>query len=448
MQDLKLIKHSPEIERRVLNWLMYTGDVTNLSLQQAMLRLTVSCFYNQAGKYIFKLIQDCYKQRLSFDELQIMDLLKDAPKDVYDYFTQAIHTGYKENIIPDDIDILICNWHLRLKIREFKNVLQNLANEPIPQNCNNLIMQSINNLGVIQFGKDKQGSTTEQIVDRYLTGFYKDDERIATNLACLDSGLEGGFHNCSLITVAGDSGVGKTNFCLYLMHNLSLSLPEKQTLYFNMEMPENQMWQRLVSIIAGKRFESFNDYERDKFIAQSLDHPTTFFDENLRNIADIETMCRIKAMEKPISVIVIDYLTLISNPGIFERNDLKQTDITTRLGQLALSLNCIIIAASQVNRNAGTRAKDDRCPYPTDASDSMGSFKTSSCWIGLERPELYLQDEHYKNKFVAKIRKNRNGQVFDAVFDFNKGTFAQCGQEQYFSNLPKSPKQSSNIVYC
>src|SRR5690606_23206305 len=103
----------------------------------------------------------------------------------------------------------------------------------------------------------------------------------------------------------------------------------------------------------------------------------------------ILTTARLKAMEKPISVIVVDYLGLVQNRGQFERNDLKQADITTKLAKLAMELNCVVIALSQINRASSSRAKDDQCPYPSDAADSSGSHRSSTLWLGVNRPELY-----------------------------------------------------------
>ena len=109
----------------------------------------------------------------------------------------------------------------------------------------------------------------------------------------------------------------------------------------------------------------------------------------------------------------------------YDREDLKISDITQRLTALAMKLKCIVIGLTQVNRDPAKRSKDDRCPYPSDVADSVGSVRSSSLWIGIDRPELYQDDFVSKNLFVAKCRKNRRGDNFEAYFDFNGGRFKE-----------------------
>jgi len=144
-------------------------------------------------------------------------------------------------------------------------------------------------------------------------------------------------------------------------------------------------------------------------------------------------------MEKPISVIVVDYLGLVENHGVFERNDLRQADITSKLARLAIELDCVVIALSQINRGASSRASDDRCPYPHDAADSSGSHRSSTLWIGVDRPELYQSDPCYRNQFVVKCRKNRFGGIFEMVYAFNNGTFAQVHDGFFKKPFAKTP---------
>src|SRR5690606_33030387 len=86
------------------------------------------------------------------------------------------------------------------------------------------------------------------------------------------------------------------------------------------------------------------------------------FDHARIDIDYIETIAHLQAMEKPLSVIVVDYLGLVTTRNKHEREDLKISDITQRLAALAMNLNCIVIGLSQVNRDSSKRQKDDRCP--------------------------------------------------------------------------------------
>ena len=149
---------------------------------------------------------------------------------------------------------------------------------------------------------------------------------------------------------------------------------------------------------------------------------------------------------KSISVIVVDYLSLVETKQSFERNDLKQSYITGKLAQLAIELNCTVIALSQINRGAANRGVEDRCPWPHDAADSSGGHRSASLWFGVDRPELYQDDPCYRNQFVVKCRKNRFGTTFDLIFAFNEGTFAEV-PNGWFRNPQPLAKNAEKSIF-
>ena len=233
----------------------------------------------------------------------------------------------------------------------------------------------------------------------------------------------------SLIIIAAGASVGKTGFSIYLMDAVARAQPGSESLFFSIEMECEEIWMKHIGICAGKPFDKLTEAERLEAVAKSLQVPIKIYDTAMcRSTADIDfilTTARMRAMEKPLSVIVVDYLGLVQNKGSFERNDLKQSDITGKLAQLAIELNCTVIALSQINRGSANRGVEDRCPWPHDAADSSGGHRSAALWFGVDRPELYQEDSSYCNQFVVKCRKNRFGNTFDLIFAFNQGTFAE-----------------------
>ena len=131
----------------------------------------------------------------------------------------------------------------------------------------------------------------------------------------------------------------------------------------------------------------------------------------------------------------------------FERNDLKQSYITGKLAQLAIELNCTVIALSQINRSAANRGVEDRCPWPHDAADSSGGHRSASLWFGVDRPELYQDDPCYRNQFVVKCRKNRFGDTFETIFAFNGGSFAEVQQGYFRAPYAPAAKSSEKAMF-
>jgi replicative DNA helicase len=260
----------------------------------------------------------------------------------------------------------------------------------------------------------------------------------------------GGIMAKSFITIAAGAGVGKTGFALYLLDAIARAQSDSQCLFFSLEMEAKQIWMRHVGICAKKPFDQLTADERLAAVAKGMQIAIQIYDSSMcKSAADIDfilTTARLKAMDKKISVIVVDYLGLVEAKGNFESNAIKQTDITSKLARLAIELDCIVIALSQINRSPSARASDDRCPYPSDASGSSGSYFSSTLWLGVDRPELYQDDPSYRNQFVVKCRKNRFGGIWELILAFNDGTFAEV-PTGWFKLPSKQYKNSEEAVF-
>lgn len=429
---MAIVKCNPNAELRVITSLLMLGDYKSIQAKKAMIRLDDDCFYNEYNRDFFIIIKKRYGEQLPFDDIIFMDLIKPLSKDHYNHYMNTIYGSMRSTAnFEAYIDELVISRRLRKQIAYASNMLANCRAARTNQESEEFLQQGIGEIVGATLNNQKTGSTLAEIGERYFDGSY-DGEIIKTNVDEFDLALGGGLQNSAMITVCGDTGVGKTYFALYLMHKISNFTTEKQSLYFNLEMKENKTWERLVGIVGKKPFFTMSTQERIKAHTKANIHPTTIYEEKNSDIDDIIAICRVKAMEKPISVIVVDYITLVTCKNDYHRNDLEQTSIAKRLASLAIELQCIVIATSQTNRNPEKRPIDDRCPYKTDASDSSGNYKSAELWIGIDRPELYNDDPYFKNKFIAKARKNRNGSLFSLVWDFNAGTFGERNDSKEF----------------
>ena len=276
-----------------------------------------------------------------------------------------------------------------------------------------------------------------------------DEIKIPTASEQLNELLQGGIMPKSLIIVAAGASVGKTGFSIYLTDVIARAQPDTESLFFSIEMEYKHIWMRHVGICAGKPFDKLSHDERLGAMSKLSQVPMRIYDTAMCHaVADIDfilTTARLRAMERPISVIVVDYLGLVETKQSFERNDLKQSYITGKLAQIAIELNCTVIALSQINRGAANRGVEDRCPWPHDAADSSGGHRSASLWFGVDRPELYQDDPYYRNQFVVKCRKNRFGDTFETIFAFNGGSFAEVHQGYFkapYAPAAKSPEKA------
>lgn len=428
-----MIKHCYETERSVLGTLITLGDYNSPDVQKAMLVLTEDCFYKPESRALFRILRRCYEKKESLSLVAVLDYLSKKDESIYQYVESVMKDSYygKAQLAPR-VENLVTLSTLRDQVQIMQTTLNLCAAEPLPNEAANILREGIGEIGRVKLSKAMQGSTMEEITNRYFDDYYAANSLVKTNVFALDLALQGGMANQSLVTVCGDSGVGKTFFSLYLMRMITQSIADKQSLFFSLEMGEHKIWERLISIVGKKQKKDMNFDELAQAITKLYSHKTTIFEEQFKDIATIETICRVHALEKPLAVVIVDYLTLVESKGKFDRHDLKQSDITKRLASLAMELDCIVIALSQANREVSKRDPSDRCPYPQDAADSSGSFRSSTLWFGIDRPELHDNEPSLKNKFVANCRKNRYGEPFEVVWAFDGGIFNEVDQYNHF----------------
>lgn len=437
-------KYSLETEHEVLETIMHFADHKNIRVQKAMLSLTTDCFYNSDNKSVFRLIRDCFTKQEPFHFVDILSLIPSSNPELFERMSWLIdsygkaHAG--ESNFEHYVERLIILGKLRQQLSLSRQMIQAVDECPSAHDAQAIMAQSLTEISELRYSRSKHGIDYVEIAEDFYDGKMTTESKLPTACEQLNEVLDGGFMPKSLILAAAAPSVGKTWFSIFLMDAIARMKPEHQSLFFSIEMEYKNIWERHVGIRAGKPFDKLNYDERLAAIAKLMCQPTKIYDAEIcRSVSDIDfirTTARLRAMEKPISVIVVDYLGLVDSQQHYEANHLKQTDITSKLARLAIELNCTVIALSQINRGAANRAADDRCPWPHDASDSSGGHKSSSYWLGLDRPELYQDDPCYRNQFVIKCRKNRFGGTFELVLAFNEGIFSEVPYNHFGKPKP------------
>lgn len=398
---MKGVKANPDAELGVLGTLIQEGNPDSLQVKKSMMQLDEKLFYNSSYRELFRLIKKFYDSNHCFDEVTFLTM--SLPDDMQLLIEQCImHKHFSRPLLEHHIEELHRLYELRMQLNILSNTYKECMNEPINTLSIERMRLGIKEAGETSLSRQKQGKSFAEIYLSDLNQEYQGQNKIVCGVKQFET-----IKNSSLITIAGASGIGKTFFSIYVMDEIARFQSEKQILFFSLEMKCNEIWERYLHIRQARK-EDTDQLPKGKV-----------FDQPRIDIEYIETISQFEAINKPISVIVIDYLALVTSKGKYDREDLRLSDITQRLAALAMNLNCIVICLSQVNREVARRNKDDRCPYPHDVADSVGSVRSSSLWIGIDRPE------DMNNIFVAKCRKSRYGNNFEAWFDFNNGRFVE-----------------------
>lgn len=426
------IPYSLEIEKRMLGALISLERPTELLVQQAMLQLDASCFYNSETKLLFSEINNLFVNNKEFDFVSLSSITNAGI-----LFETLRSEFYTSNLIAHDVLELINYKTLRKQLSILSESIIIASQNRNPQEALNSISEQMQKMvHSSQLKNEEKIKSYEICIEEELNFSDENQGLISTEIPNMPSIPNGG-----LITIAGRSGHGKTFFAMYVMDKIINIFPEKQSLYFNLEMMQRTMLDRH-AILLGAQGKSAK--ERIKNAA----HLLVLKDVNLISvpmitIEEIESISRISSLKKPISVIVVDYLGLVGSKTKYESNYLQQNSIAKRLAALAIELNCVVIALIQVNREFRNRPSGQRCPIPSDSSESMGSVHSASWWLGIDQPYLDDEERQFLNLFQVQCRKNRGDSgLFKLEFDFKNGQFFQRLQPFIYNYSNKKEKQA------
>ena len=253
------------------------------------------------------------------------------------------------------------------------------------------------------------------------SGFYK-----------LDS-LTNGFQNSELIIIAGRPSIGKTAFSLTLSMN-AIKYSKMPILFFSLEMSKEQLIYRLLAMetnISQSQLKYGKLYKLDWIklskVLKILSKLPFFIDDkpNL-NISSIQSKIKVLfSNQQKIGLIIIDYLQLIENSRLSNKNRAYQlSQITRSLKNLAREFKLPIIALSQLNRNVELRL--NKKPILADLKES-GSIEQDADLVILLSKHQNLSFKNLNNLvnpyqiiIDVAIAKQRNGPIGTIQLKFDQ----------------------------
>lgn len=252
------------------------------------------------------------------------------------------------------------------------------------------------------------------------TGFYDLDRKTS------------GLHPNELIIIAARPAMGKTAFALNLAINVA-SNSEHAVAIFNMEMGAEQLALRMLASVGqinqgklrtGKLEHS--DWKRVNEAISRLAETNLYIDDTPgMTIGELRAKCRrLASSDKGLSLVVIDYLQLISGGGKYGANRQQEvSDISRALKTMAMELEIPVIALAQLSRSV--EGRDDKRPILSDLRESGSIEQDADIVAFLYRDDYYnkeaaIDENTSKSEFL--IRKNRSGPTADIDLIFKRDT--------------------------
>jgi replicative DNA helicase len=263
----------------------------------------------------------------------------------------------------------------------------------------------------------------KQILDSFeggINAFLDPSKRIkglSTGFLKLDE-MTGGLHEGELVILAARPSMGKTALALNIAQHVAMFPEKKQTVaVFSLEMSRESLLTRM--ICAGARVDQqkfragyLNQDERRRLARTTSDlvqAPLFIDDTSGTHLMDIHAKLRRLKSEHGLSLVVVDYLQLMSGRGRSENRNQEISTISRGLKLLAKELKVPMLVLSQLSRAPETRPGDHR-PQLSDLRES-GSIEQDADLVSfIFREEVYKPDrEDLKGMAELLLAKQRNG---------------------------------------
>ena len=225
-----------------------------------------------------------------------------------------------------------------------------------------------------------------------------------------------GLQPSDLILIAARPSMGKTA----LMLNLARNVAFKKNLcmaVFSLEMSKEQLVNRMFSMESNVdsqklRTGQLNDQEWEKLIESAgvIGKSSLIIDDTPGiSIAELRSKCRKYKLEHGLSVIMIDYLQLMTGSGRTDSRQQEISDISRSLKALARELSVPVIALSQLSR--AVEQRPDHRPMLSDLRESGAIEQDADVVMFLYRDDYYNHDSEKKGITEIIIAKQRNGPI-------------------------------------
>ncbi|HMS23544.1 MAG TPA: replicative DNA helicase [Candidatus Saccharibacteria bacterium] len=412
-------------------------------------QLSPDDFYDDKHKIIFENVKILYDKHSPIDVLTLTNQLR--AHNVLDSVGGSSYLSELTNYVPTAAHVeqyseIVSQKALRRRLIQNSQNIVNLGYDET-KNLQELIEQSEKELFETSHRYVGQNVVSlEEILsesfDR-LDELHKDKGKIRgvpTGFRDLDKILAG-LQRSDLFILAARPSMGKTALALNLAHNVA-SKSGEPVLLFSLEMSKEQLVDRLLAMESGVDAWALrtgnltdSDFEKIGQAMGTLGEAPIFIDDSPGiTVSDLRTKSRREAHKRPIGLIIIDYLQLMSGGGRYNEGNRVQeiSEISRGIKGIARELNVPVIALSQLSRSVESRSP--QIPQLADLRESGSIEQDADVVAFMYREDYYKPDTERRNITDILIKKHRNGPVGTVELYFDK-------EHQRFRSLDKKHDQ-------
>jgi replicative DNA helicase len=414
--------HSEEAEVSVLGSVLLSSDAANIALE----KLQPEDFYRPSHQAIFDAVAALFNANEPIDAVTVTEALRRTGM-----LERVGGVGYLTELIdqvPTTSNIehytgIVEEHALRRRLMRVAGDVVSIAtrtSEPI-QEVLDRAEQAVFSVAERRVGDGLSpidpllGPAIEQAEARNRQG--SEITGIATGFRDLDRKLAG-LHPTNLVVIAARPAMGKTALALNIAQKVAVQ--GEPVAIFSLEMSREEVVTRMLCaegridsqrLRTGRLTES--DFTKLSNAASVLYKRPIFVDDSPGlTVTEIRAKCRRMRRKPGLSLVIVDYLQLMSSAG-GENRQQEIAIISRSLKNLARELSVPIIAVSQLNRSL--EAREDKRPRLADLRESGAIEQDSDVVMFLYRHEYYhpeaLETKGIAELQVAKHRQGATGRI-------------------------------------
>ena len=418
----RVLPHSIEAEQSVIGSMLMDREAVIAASEI----IVGSDFYQHQYGVMFDAMVELFNEGKPVDLVTLQDRLKekDVPPEVSSLdFVRGIVT-----MVPTSANVRSYAQivHEKAVLRKLIRTTEEIANtcyagkdplEDILADTEKQIFNLLQSRSTQDFVPIKQVAINvlEKIEEAYKT--QGTVTGVPTGFIDLDYKLSG-FQPSDLVLIAARPSMGKTAFVLNVVDHVAVrkKLP---CMVFSLEMSKEQLVNRMLSMESNVdaqklRTGSLTDSDWDAVVegVGIIGNAKLVIDDTPGiSISELRSKCRKMKLEHGLSIVIIDYLQLMSGSGKGGNDNRQQeiSEISRSLKALAREMHAPVVALSQLSRACETRT--DHRPMLSDLRESGAIEQDADVVMFLYRDDYYNKDTEHPNEAEVIIAKQRNGPI-------------------------------------
>ncbi len=416
----RILPHSVEAEQSVIGSMIMDREAIVVSSEI----IAGDDFYNKQYGILFETMVELNEEGRPVDLVTLQDRLKekDVPPEVSSLeFVRDLITAvptsanikYYANIVAEKATLrklIRLNEEIANTCYAGKENLEVILEETekkifeVVQKRNTGEFVPIRQVVMNAMDKIEKASKNKGAVTGIPTGFVDLDYRTA------------GMQPSDLVLIAARPSMGKTAFVLNIAEHVAFR-QNKTVAIFSLEMSKEQLVNRLFSLESKVdsqhiRTGQLSDQEWEKLIESAgvIGRSNLIIDDTPGiSIAELRSKCRKYKLEQDLSMIIIDYLQLMSGSGRSDSRQQEISDISRSLKAVARELSVPVLALSQLSR--AVEQRPDHRPMLSDLRESGAIEQDADVVMFIYRDDYYNHDTERKDIAEIIIAKQRNGPI-------------------------------------